>query len=42
MECKICNQKFKGKKGLNTHIRTHKIELLEYHIKYERKGDVQL
>ena len=35
MECKICNQKFKGKIGLNTHIRTHKIELLEYHIKYE-------
>lgn len=35
MECKICKKQFKGKIGLNTHIRTHNIEPLEYLIRYE-------
>lgn len=35
MECKICNKVFKGKIGLNTHLRIHKIDILEYYIKYE-------
>lgn len=35
MKCKICNKEFKGKIGLNTHIRTHNIKSLDYFIKYE-------
>jgi very-short-patch-repair endonuclease len=35
MECKICNKNFKGKIGLNTHLRQHKIKIFEYYVKYE-------
>lgn len=35
MKCKICYNYFKGKIGLNTHLRTHNITPLEYIIKYE-------
>ena len=35
MECKICNKIFKGKIGLNTHLRTHNVNYFDYHIKYD-------
>jgi len=35
MECKICNKNFKGKIGLNTHLRQHNIKIFEYYITYE-------
>lgn len=35
MKCKICNKEFKGKIGLNTHLRVHNIESLDYFKKYE-------
>lgn len=35
MKCKICNKEFKGKIGLNTHLKTHNIKPLDYFKKYE-------
>ena len=35
MKCKICNKEFKGKIGLNTHLRVHNIKSLDYFKKYE-------
>lgn len=35
MKCKICDKEFKGRIGLNTHLRTHNINPLEYVIKHE-------
>jgi len=35
MECKICNKNFKGKIGLNTHLRQHNIKIFEYYVTYE-------
>jgi very-short-patch-repair endonuclease len=35
MKCKICNKEFKGKIGLNTHLRTHGVKSLDYLKKYE-------
>lgn len=35
MKCKICNKEFKGKIGLNTHLRNHNLKSLDYFIKYD-------